>query len=318
MLSQTLDYGKLLRQGGVALIALLLGLAIALLPLSQLTLVLVAAVALAGVALIFAEPTFGLALTLIAGPFEPYESIMLHLPISAGQALLIITLGAWATRIIYQRRLGIQTGPLFWPLIAFLGIGALSFFAATSFELWIKECVKWAELLIVYLFTISQIKANSRARSFILGAILVSALFEAGLGIFQFGLRGIGPPEFLISGHYYRSYGTFEQPNPFGGYMGLTWPLAAAIGLFSLRQSVRHVSSPQRNSQGAWRSYALTLFSILVAALGIVALGFSWSRGAWLGAVVAVVVISIVVLRKPAASATIIALVAVCIIAFNL
>jgi putative inorganic carbon (hco3(-)) transporter len=318
MMSQILDNGKLLRQAGIALIALLLGLAIALLPLSQLTLILLAVTAFAGVALIFAEPTFGLALTLLAGPFEPYESIMLHLPISAGQALLLITLGAWAARIIYQRRLGIHTGPLFWPLIAFLGIGALSFFAASSFELWIKECVKWAELLIVYLFTISQIKTNARARTFILGAILVSALFEAGLGIFQFGLRGVGPIEFLISGHYYRAYGTFEQPNPFGGYMGLTWPLAAAIGLFSLRQSLQHLSSPLRNSRGAWRSYALTLFSLLVGALGLVALGFSWSRGAWLGAIVAIVVMFIIVLRRPAASITIIALVAVCVIAFNM
>ena len=86
--------------------ALLLGLAIAVLPQSQLILILIAVVALAGLALIFAEPTFGLALTLIAGPFEPYESIMLHLPISAGQALLVITLGAWIARMIYQRRGG--------------------------------------------------------------------------------------------------------------------------------------------------------------------------------------------------------------------
>ncbi len=302
----------------MALVALLLGLAIAVLPQSQLILILVAVMALAGVALIFAEPTIGLALTLIAGPFEPYESIMLHLPISAGQALLVITLGAWVVKMIYQRRVGIQTGTLFWPLVAFAGVGALSFFAASSFELWAKECVKWGGVLLVYLYTYSHIRANPRTRTFLLGAILISALFEAGLGIYQFGLRGIGPQEFLISGRYYRAYGTFEQPNPFGGYMGLTWPLAAVIGLYSLRQSIRHLFGPARSTRDAWRSYALTCFCLLVGALGGVALGLSWSRGAWIGAVAAVVVMFVVALRKPVASATIIALLAVCILAFNL
>jgi O-antigen ligase len=318
MMSQSLEHGKRLKQAAVILAALLLGLAIAVLPQSQLILILVAVVALAGVALIFAEPTIGLALTLIAGPFEPYESIMLHLPISAGQALLVITLGAWIARMIYQRRVGIQTGTLFWPLITFIGVGALSFFAASSFELWIKECIKWAEVLVVYLFAISQIRANPRARTFLLGAILISALFEAGLGIYQFGLRGTGPQEFLISGSHYRAYGTFEQPNPFGGYMGLTWPLAAAIGLFSLRQSIHHLFSASRSTREAWHSYALSGVCLLAAALGIVALGLSWSRGAWIGAVAAVVVMFIIALRKPVASATIIALLAVCIVTFNL
>ena len=302
----------------MALVALLLGLAIAVLPQSQLILILIAVVALAGLALIFAEPTFGLALTLIAGPFEPYESIMLHLPISAGQALLVITLGAWVVRMIYQRRVGIQTGALFWPLITFVSVGALSFFAASSFELWAKECVKWGSVLLVYLFTYSHIRANPRTRAFLLGAILMSALFEAGLGIFQFGLRGTGPQEFLISGRFYRAYGTFEQPNPFGGYMGLTWPLAAAIGLYSLRQSIHHLFNPSRSTRDAWRSYVLTCFCLLVGALGIVALGLSWSRGAWIGAVAAVVVMFVVALRKPVASATIIALLAICIVTFNL
>ncbi len=37
--------------------------------------------------------------------------------------------------------------------------------------------------------------------------------------------------EFQVLGskNNFRAYGTFEQPNPFGGYMGLVWPLAASI-----------------------------------------------------------------------------------------
>jgi O-antigen ligase len=317
-MSESLEHGIRLKQAAIVLLALLLGCAIALLPQSQLILILVALVALAGVALILAEPTIGLALTLLAGPFEPYESIMLHLPVSAGQVLLVVTLGAWVTRMIYQRRLGIRAGTLLWPLLIFIAAGVLSFFAARSFELWVKECIKWISVLLVYLFTVSQIKANPRMRTLLLATILISTLFEAGLGIYQFGLRGIGPKEFLISGRYYRAYGTFEQPNPFGGYMGLTWPLAAAIGLYWLRQSIHYLSGATRHTHEAWRSYALSVVYLLAAAMGVVALGLSWSRGAWIGAVAAVLVMFIIALRKPVASATIIAVVTLCVVAFNL
>ena len=218
--------------------------------------------------MILAEPAIGIALTLFAGPFEPLESIMFHLPVSSGQALLILTLAAWGVRIIVQRRLGIRTGPLVWPLAASLGIGALSFFAASSAELWLKESIKWAEVLAVYLFVVSQLKSNPRTRTIILGGILVSTLFEAGLGIYQFGLRGTGPQEFLITSRYYRAYGTFEQPNPFGGYMGLTWPLAAIIAFFSLRQALRFLAGPLRRSCEAWQSYSLGVFSLAQFATG--------------------------------------------------
>jgi O-antigen ligase len=302
---------------GVVVLALLMGLAIAVVPLGQVALLVGAAIGVGVVTLIIAEPTIGLALTLFAGPFEPLESIMFHLPISSGQALLLLTLSAWVVRMVLRRRADLRTGSLFWPLAALLGVGALSFFAASSFELWAKECVKWVEVLVVYVFTLSQIRENTRARTLLLGAILVSAFFEAALGIYQFGLRGTGPAEFLIFGTRYRAYGTFEQPNPFGGYMGLTWPLAAAIGLFSLRESLRLLSSPLRRTRAAYGVYALAAFSLLVAVMGALALALSWSRGAWLGAGAAVVMMFIVALRKPVASLSIIAVVLVVVVAFN-
>jgi putative inorganic carbon (hco3(-)) transporter len=300
--------------------ALIVGAAIALLTFGQVATFVVAAAAVAVVALVFAEPVIGLAFTLFAAPFGPLENIMLGLPIESGQALLLLTLAAWLARMALRRRMGLRTGPLLWPLSLFIATGVLSFFAASSFELWAKECLKWVEVLAVYALVASEVRASSRAVKIVIGAILVSTLFEAALGIYQFGLRGTGPREFAILGdRFYRAYGTFEQPNPFGGYMGLTWPLAAGVALWAWR-SLLSGGEEEKRRREAFSS--LLLFTAIVAtlamALSALALVLSWSRGAWLGAGAAVVIVFIVALRRPLASLSILAGVAVLVLAFNL
>ncbi|MCL5998343.1 MAG: hypothetical protein M1546_20170, partial [Chloroflexi bacterium] len=223
----------------LGLVTLLVGIAVGMLPLNQLGLFVAIALTLVVVAITFAEPALGLAFTLFAAPFGPLENIMLHLPIESGQLLLILTLAAWLARMLYRRELRLSTGLLVWPLLTFIGVAVLSFFAAQSFELWAKECLKWIEVLAAYVLVVSEIKARPHTLRIFVAAILISTLFEAALGIFQFGLRGEGPDEFaILGGRFFRSYGTFEQPNPFGGYMGLTWPLMAGIALYYVGRTI--------------------------------------------------------------------------------
>ena len=80
------------------------GLAIGLLPLGALAALMGGLVVLAIAAVILIEPSVGLALTLIAGPFEPLEQVRLGLPIDSGQALFALTLGAYAL----QRDTGVR------------------------------------------------------------------------------------------------------------------------------------------------------------------------------------------------------------------
>ena len=89
-------------------------------------------------------------------------------------------------------------------------------------------------------------------------------------GIYQF-LFQVGPEEFVLFGQFMRAYGTFEQPNPYGGYLGLTLPLAVglvAAGLLRARGKV------------GWK---WILWSGGCGVLMLAALMMSWSRGAWLG-----------------------------------
>ncbi len=279
-------------------LALLVAAAIALLPLPQLALAGAAALALGAIALTLAEPVVGLCIALVVAPFAPLENIMLRLPVDSGQIMLAVTFAAWGLRALYVRRLdmsgarrGIAVG-----LLIFIAVAGLSFFAASSFDLWARETLKWVEVLLVYLIVSTE--TDRRKAGLIVGAILVSGLFQAGLGVYQFGLRGEGPDEFaILGGRFYRSYGAFEQPNPYGGYMGLIWPVALGVALYGV----------SRRAYCVLRSaYCVVRIAYWVAggvaALALAAVVLSWSRGAWLGAAAAGVAVLVVALRRPAAS----------------
>ncbi|MCZ7665773.1 MAG: hypothetical protein M5U34_00335 [Chloroflexi bacterium] len=63
------------------------------------------------------------------------------------------------------------------------------------------------------------------------GILLLAGSVQAAWGVWQFGLRQDGPEHFLVLGRFYRAYGSFEQPNPFGGFMYLSAMLALGIML---------------------------------------------------------------------------------------
>ncbi|HUM72229.1 MAG TPA: O-antigen ligase family protein, partial [Chloroflexota bacterium] len=120
----------------------------------------------------------------------------------------------------------------------------------------------------------------------VLGILLLAGLSQAIIGIWQFGLRGDGPEHFLVLGRFYRAYGTFEQPNPYAGYMNLTALLSvgAFLGVIaglwrSLSRVTPHAS---RITPSPAHLLPLALFTGVTAVLCILAVIFSWSRGAWL------------------------------------
>jgi len=92
---------------------------------------------------------------------------------------------------------------------------------------------------------------------------------EALLATAQAAL-GLGPESFRVGG-LTRAYGTFEQPNPFAGYLALQLPFALAGALIW---------------KGKWRWLALA-----VAALAVLGIVISLSRGAWLGGAAGVLVV---------------------------
>ncbi len=272
--------------------ALLLGLAAAKLPPSTTAVaLLVAALAVA----VVVRPVIGLILALLAGPFGALENVLFSSPmLDSGQLLLLLTLAAWLGQGIVRRRINLRHSRILVPLLLFIGIGLLSLLTASSVPDGMKELLKWIEIALL-IWLVSDVEAEGprdrgRRSLLVVSGLLLAGLSQALIGIWQFGLRGTGPEHFIILGRFYRAYGTFEQPNPFGGFINLTalMSLGITIGLAAAYWQQRQERA-NGVDQTPYRFLSLPLSPLnviasgAIAAISVTALMMSWSRGAWLG-----------------------------------
>lgn len=259
-----------------------LGLALALLPLNW-----AAVGVLGGIAgaLILLRPMYGIYLLAFAIPFGALREFSVGgLNISAVEGLVALIAVGWLAKMISQREIRLLSSPILLPLFLFIGALFLSLTVAASLPPALKEISKWLEFLVVYLFLLNNGQRNSRALIF---CLLAAGSAEALLGIYQF-LRGVGPEGFILFGRFMRAYGTFRQPNPYAGYLGLSLPLAFGLLLLNWQQLWTDLKRKQ------WRQMPL----LAVAAVGVILMGLailmSWSRGGWLGAAAAIVVMLLI------------------------
>lgn len=242
------------------------------------------------------DPAVGLAAVLFFGPFKPLtEYFAPTLPLDLGQWFLYVTLLAWLARRISRREALIPPSAFNLPLGIFVLVAALSLAGAPDFVSGASELLKWLQVALVMWLAI-QIGGERRWR-LVVALLLVAALFQAGVGIWQF-FRKQGPEHFLIlDERYYRAYGTLEQPNPFGGFIGLNLPLAVGLVVTAVEEwlararRLREAAASRGRAGTAERLLPLlnqgliwiALAAVLAGVLAV-ALLMSWSRGAWLGA----------------------------------
>lgn len=257
-------------QKGLPLFIITLGLALALLPLKA-AFLLVAGSALLILSLLY--PQIGLYLLIPAIPFSSLLQINLGgFSVGPIEGALALMMGPWLLRMIARREIIIPHAPMLWPFLIFLGCIDLSWLNAFSIGSAIPETLKWIEMLAVYLF-ISANFGPAQTRWPVM-ALLLTGLAQAGLGLYQFIFK-IGPEGFLLfGGQFLRAYGTFRQPNPYAGYLGLVLPLALSLTLWSVDQ-IRLKFSRQTL---AWLVLSAATLGALLAALFA-----SQSRGAWVG-----------------------------------
>ena len=235
------------------------------------------AASIVGVALLL-RPGVGLPLLALAVPFGSLRNVNLGAGTVGPQDVLLLAIaGAWLIRQLARRSLRLR-----WPSFAGAGLLLLaamlaSFLPATSLAGSLKELVKWAELWLAAVLVLNL--ADGVDVALLVGGLLVAGAAEGLVGIRQV-VAGSGPAGFLLMGRFMRASGTFGQPNPFGGYLGLTLPLAAGI-LLTAWPARGGDSKERRRGQAAW------FVALAAAALMGAGLLASWSRGAWLGAAVA-------------------------------
>jgi O-antigen ligase len=251
------------------------------------------------------EPLAGLAPALFLGPLRAYLSAEIpQSPAQIGQVFVALTLAIWLARGLARREFRIPHPPLFLPLLAFFGAAMLSLWNAVELPVYgIPELIKWMQIVLLFLFVSDYLSAGKQTRPtsrrllWLLGALFVTGLFQAGVGIWQFRLRGEGPDHFAIlrlGEGFYRAYGTFEQPNPYAGYLGLMLPLAlgGAWGTIASWWESRRVNEAPRLPIPHLLIYSIPAVAMLAA------LGMSWSRGAWIGFGAAAAVMALALPRQ--------------------
>lgn len=271
------------------------------------------------VAVVFVHPIFGLALTLMLSPLGAWESLRFGLPIPSGQLMLLFTLLVWIIRsLLIERRVWIARTPITALLWVFTFVASITVWYADTPWDGIKEVGKWVEMaLIVWLvadsaetppFTNPRYTAAWR-KWFIpgmLALLFLPALAQAALAYRQYALIGSGPGHLIISEGRYRAYGTFMQPNPYGGYAALNLNLAIGLMVGLISYTWRRLNL---FSQIGWRNWLGVLAAewrllLLTTALGggtlILALGLlaSWSRGAWLSFLIGMGVLVLLLPQK--------------------
>lgn len=260
----------LLRAAGWALLIVVLGAVIGALP----PLVGVAGlVSVALVALALPRPALALGALLLVIPFSSLASLEVgDFDLSVTEPLVALLAVAWLLAAVRARQLRLEGGLLLAALVAVLAAQLLSFPVARSVGLATKEVVKWAELLVAFAATTTHVRREGEVR-WLLAALFLAGSAEALVGVYQF-FSGEGPEWFAI-GPFMRAYGTFEQPNPFAGYLGTILPVALAMAL---------AAGPLR----------FRLLAGLAVGLLAVAMLMSLSRGAWVGTAVALALVALV------------------------
>lgn len=247
---------------------------------------------------LFLIPISPLAMLVLLLALAPLRALIatesgIHLPLDIGQILLALYFGIWLVRGVIKRRPppGVSREPVLLSAAALCLVFAVGVWTSDGIGNWLSEWLKWVVIAIM----IWHLSQSARFDwPWLVFAVLLSAVANAVVGLFIF-FGGSGADHLLILGRFFRAFGTFGQPNPFGGFMGIALPIAlmcAAVQSYQIMQDLRvgRRVAPAR----------LIALAAMASAAGIVAAALfaSWSRGAWLGFAVSLFVMLVALPRR--------------------
>jgi O-antigen ligase len=228
---------------------------------------------------IFRRPIITFVLLAFSVPWASGLTAGGGVPLSPTEVLSALIGIVWLTSCVRARRnpfLGAAWTPY---ILIFLVAICLSITQSTDLKASASEVLKWGELATVYVAGVALLRRRGDC-AIVIAAVVAAGVSQALLGYLQLALSH-GPAAFAAQRALLRAYGTFDQPNPYGGYLNMILPIALALALIG----------PPR-----WRAWSLV--SALALAGAVLA---SESRGALLaglGATAVVLAISSWRLRR--------------------
>lgn len=236
--------------------------------------VLVGAVAVLATLFILRYPVAGLILLSFSVPW------LGGLSISAGtfsftptDVTVAVVGGVWAARVAHRHSWELKDACWLPWIVLFLLVIVVSGVMALDRASAIREIVKWMELGVVYVAAVDTIQSD-RDLKLVLWGVIFAGVSQALFGFVQVGLQA-GPAAFKTGAVGLRAFGSFDQPNPFAGYLNMTLPFAFALGM----------NLPKSEARFLARVATLAIFAGVVV---------SASRGAFLAGTFGLVVIAVV------------------------
>jgi putative inorganic carbon (hco3(-)) transporter len=256
------------------------------------------------------QPAAGLAALALAIPFGNLVPLPLPGGVNAVDLLVVLVTATWLAQGAARRSIRLVWPALAWPIVGLVWGLALSLTQATSWRQGLPEWLKWVEFAVLYLVAAQILPVTdprpvakapaadapaetgrlTAATAWVLAALFLAGLLEVGLGAYQF-LRQVGPKPFILLDRFMRAYGTFQQPNPYAGYLGYLAPVAASLALAGLGLWWAQRRMPVAMRRSPWTLW-VGLGCGAVALLLMAGIGMSWSRGAWFGLAASLVVVA--------------------------
>jgi O-antigen ligase len=160
--------------------------------------------------------------------------------ITPTEVLVALIAVAWIGVSVRDRTNPVPHTPWTPYLLIFLGAIALSVPVAIDLRATIPEILKWLEMAVVYFMTVRFVRSRTEL-TLVVAAVVLAGVSQALLGYVQF-LFQLGPAAFGAHRPLFRSYGTFDQPNPYAGFLNMTLPMAIATAALARRPLYRRVA----------------------------------------------------------------------------
>jgi len=259
----------------VSTAAILLGAAAGTLPTQQSA---IGLTVLVGAALVFSKPLWGLGVMLLAIPLEPLTAMVGPIEITPIQVIAIAIVATVAASAMAAGKFTLPRTPLDVPILAWIAISFLGAVGAVDQAAAMKKAGMVVVYAIVFYVTASAVKSERHA-TFLLTSMVLGSAAVAAYGLwaeYQYLVAGVEIPNAITVGSeglaVPRASGTMTNTSGLAALMVLAVPIALAL-----------------LSAAEWRirPFFLAALGVLVAALG-----FTFTRGAWLGTSVATLVMA--------------------------
>jgi len=280
------------------------GLAVATAWISPLLMPVVAGAAVLTVATL-RRPWLGVALLVASVPVQQMGAVA---GVTATRVALVVALAGYAASLLAGRE-PVRGTPLLIPFVALLAWMVATIGVADDPISAGAEVFRWTTALVTFVLAIHFLAGRPPRRlTAIVATIGIAGAFEALIGT-VLGLVGFGPESFAVAGSISRAYGSFGRPNSFAGYLEMSLFPALWLGMYYLARTWGHLGAyrlarlrgfPASQIERHALAGSLGLTALLggSAAMMLVGILVSFSRGAWLGVVAGFAVSGLLALRR--------------------